>query len=308
MDEIAERFGEAVGDAVHASDWLEHGGLPVDLLFVELAGGHIGGEELGELEGLVDDELVWSGAGRDREAGTHAAGVTVVGAEIAEVLKELEEALGVLFGELVVEGVFVDGLGEEFGEVSAGVVDDLTLLDWLALVELGGLHEGGTGGVDFYFEGHAQIVAVVEEMHVNGRDTRGAGVEIVAVLPLADLSGAVGELDFGALADGPTAATGAIARFKDGAIEACFSQFVGRDHPGDTSAENDYLLALAEVGGELRERGLANGGHEAEGLHAGECGGISTELGHAVNKCTSGQAHGNGSDRFQVVGTIFSLR
>ena len=256
----------------------------------------------------MDDELAWSSAGRDCEAGTHASGVAIVGAEIAEVLKELEEALGVLFGEFVIEGVFVDGLGEEFGEVSAGVVDDLTLLDGFALIELGRLHESGAGGVDFYFQGHAQVVAIVEEMGVDGRDAGGAGVEIVAVLPLADLCGAVGKLDFGSVADGPAAASGAVSRFEDGAVEACFAQFVGRDHAGDTSAENDYLLAFAEVGGELRERGLASGGHEAEGLHAGECGGISTELGHAVNKCTSGQAHGNGSDRFQVVGTIFSLR
>ena len=45
VDDVAERFCEAVGDAVHAADGLEHGGLPVDLFFVELADGHVGGEE-----------------------------------------------------------------------------------------------------------------------------------------------------------------------------------------------------------------------------------------------------------------------
>ena len=108
------------------------------------------------------------------------------------------------------------------------------------------------------------------------RDAGGAGVEIVASLPLADLGGAVGELDFGALANRPAATAGAIAGFEDGAFEACLAQFVGRDHAGDASAENDNLLAFAEVGGELRKRGLADGGQEAEGLHAGKCGGVST--------------------------------
>jgi hypothetical protein len=47
----------------------------------------------------------------------------------------------------------------------------------------------------------------------------------------------------------------------------------------------------------LRKRRLADCGQQAESLHAGECGGVSTELGDAVEKNTSGQAHGNGSDR-----------
>ena len=44
VNHVAEGFCEAVGDAIHAADGLEHGGLPVDLFIVELAGGHVGGE------------------------------------------------------------------------------------------------------------------------------------------------------------------------------------------------------------------------------------------------------------------------
>ena len=46
VDYVAERLCEAVGDTVHAADGLEHGGLPIDLLFVEFAGCQFGGEEL----------------------------------------------------------------------------------------------------------------------------------------------------------------------------------------------------------------------------------------------------------------------
>ena len=172
--------------------------------------------------------------------------------------------------------MFVDGLGKELGEVSASVVDDLALLNGFTLIELGRLHQCGAGGVDLDLEGHAEIVAVVEEMGMDGRDARGAGVEIVASLPLANLRSAISELDLGALADRPAATAGAIAGFEDGALEACLAQFVGRDHAGDASAENDDLLASAEVGWELRKRGLADRGQEAESLHAGKCGGVST--------------------------------
>ena len=55
VDEVAERLRKAVGDAVHATDGLEHGGLPVDLLLVELALGKVGGEKFGEAERLVQD-------------------------------------------------------------------------------------------------------------------------------------------------------------------------------------------------------------------------------------------------------------
>ena len=113
--------------------------------------------------------------------------------------RKVEETGGVLFGEFVVESVFVDGLGEEFGEVAAGVVDDLALLDGLATVEGVSLHQGGAGGVHLDFEGNAELLAVSEQMGVDRGDAGGAGVEIAAVLPIASLHCAVGELDFAAV-------------------------------------------------------------------------------------------------------------
>ena len=48
---------EAVGDAIHAADGLEHCRLPIDLLLVELAEGEVGKEELVEAERFVEDRL-----------------------------------------------------------------------------------------------------------------------------------------------------------------------------------------------------------------------------------------------------------
>ena len=154
------------------------------------------------------------------------AGVLAV-VEIAEAGEEVEEAGTVFGGEVVVEGVLVDDFGEEFGKVAAGVVDDLALFYGFAGVEEGGLHEGRPGGVDLDLEGDAELVAVVEEMGVDGRDAGGAGVEVAAVRPGTVLDGAVGELDLAAVADGPATAAGAVAGFKDGAFEAGLAEFVG---------------------------------------------------------------------------------
>jgi hypothetical protein len=187
--------------------------------------------------------------------------------------------------------VLVDGFGEEFGEIAVRVVDDLALLDGVAVVEFGTLHEGGARVVDFNFETNAELLTVAEDVGVDRGYSPGAGVEIAAVLPLAVLGGAVGELDLGAVAYSPIASAGAVASFEDGAVEAGFAEFVGGGHAGDACSENDDLFAFAEVGGKLRERGLADGGHEAEGLHGCECGGVPADLCDALDKDTSGQAH-----------------
>ncbi len=139
-------------------------------------------------------------------------------------------------------------------------------------------------------------------------DASGAGVEIATVLPVAVLDGAVGELDLGAVTDGPVASAGAVAGFEDGAVEAGFAEFVGGGHAGDACSEDDDLFAFAEVGGELGQRRLADGWHESEGSHRCECGGVSADLCDALNKDTSGQAHTNGSDRLWIVRDNFSLR
>ena len=60
---IAERLGEGVGDAIHAADGLEHGGLPVDLFFVELSLGKVGGEEFGQVAEACAERI---GQGRHR--------------------------------------------------------------------------------------------------------------------------------------------------------------------------------------------------------------------------------------------------
>ena len=187
--------------------------------------------------------------------------------------------------------MLVDRFGQELSEIAAGVVDNPALLDGLAVVENIGLHERGAGCVDFDFEGDAELVAVAEEMGVDRRDAGGTGVEVAAVLPRAGLDGAVGEFDFGAVADGPGATAGTVAGFDDGAVEACFAELVCGDEGGDACAEDDDLFAFAEVGGELGKEGGFGSRQETEGLHGGERSGIAADLGHSFDECTTGETH-----------------
>jgi hypothetical protein len=63
VDGVAEGLGEGVGDAVHAADGLEHGGLPVELLLVEDVVPEVGVEQGAHVDGLAEDAGLGAGAG-----------------------------------------------------------------------------------------------------------------------------------------------------------------------------------------------------------------------------------------------------
>ena len=130
---------------------------------------------------------------------------------------------------------------------------------------------------------------------MDGGDAGGASVEIAAILPGALLHGAVGELDLGAVAYGPGASAGTAAGFENGDLEARLAELVGGDQAGDAGAEDDDLLAAAEVSGQLGQRRDADGRHQPEGLHGRKGGSVSAGLGDALDEDTSGEAHAMGS-------------
>jgi hypothetical protein len=91
-------------------------------------------------------------------------------------------------------------------------------------------------------------------MAVDGRDAGGSCVEIASALPITALHRAIGELDLAAVADGPGAATGTIARLEDRTFEACFPKLIRGYKRSDSSAQDDDFLPLAEVSNKLRQR------------------------------------------------------
>ncbi len=74
---------EGVGDAVHAADGLEHGGLPVDHFFGHHALPEIGVEQRVHGQRIDGDGILFAGARRDLEAGALGAFEKQVGLQIA---------------------------------------------------------------------------------------------------------------------------------------------------------------------------------------------------------------------------------
>ena len=126
---------------------------------------------------------------------------------------------------------------------------------------------------------------------MDGGDAGGSGVKVTAVRPGTVLRGAIGELDLTAVANGPVAATGAAARFEDGASETGLAQLVGGDQAGDAGAKDDHALPVAKIRGELGEGRRAGGSRETQYLHGAKGCGIAADLGDALQEDTSSEAH-----------------
>ena len=222
----------------HAADGLHHGRLPIVRLFVEEAIPKAGFEQGVQRERRAEDAGVFSRAGKLREAGAFGADVLAGLVERAVGVEEVEHPRGVFGGHLVVERATADALGEEFGDVAAGVVAGLALDDRFAAVGLVVLQECTARAVDLNLQPHTQLAAVVEHSLVRGGQATGTEVLIAILIPGAGLRGAVGEDDLVAAAHGPVASAGATASFEqDAAIAECL-QFVRGDEAGDASAEN----------------------------------------------------------------------
>src|SRR6202008_4321707 len=100
-------------DLVHTTDGLEHGGLPVDFIVVELAFGQVGGKKLVKFQRWMQNVLCLSGAPRLHKAGAHGTNIFPIGIQVAEGLQKVQQESGVFFGECVVQGVRVQALGEQ---------------------------------------------------------------------------------------------------------------------------------------------------------------------------------------------------
>ena len=149
-------------------------------LFEKDAVPEVGVEQGVHVDGLAEDAGLVAGAGFGGVAGAVATAVFAGVVERAVDAEEAEHAVAVGGGDVLVERAVADAFGEEFGDVAAGVVDDLALDHGLAIVGGVVLQEGGAAGVDFNLELDAELAAVAEHVAMDGRETRGADVLIVA--------------------------------------------------------------------------------------------------------------------------------
>src|SRR5215469_7100082 len=123
--------------------------------------------------------------------------------------------------------MLIDGFRKKFGDISAGIINYLALLNRLAAVQILALHQRAARGIDLNLQRYAQFFAITQNVVMNRRQACRTGIEVVVAFPVACLDGAVGKLDFGAVANGPTAAAGAFTSLEHDALETCLSQLIG---------------------------------------------------------------------------------
>jgi len=200
----------------------------------------------------------------------------------------------VVWGELLIERAFLHTFGQQFGNMAASVVDGLTLADGFAVEDVVVLQQGAAGGIYFDFEFHSQLAAITQHGFVDGRQTRGTAVEVVAFVEGAVLRGSVSEDELRSAAQSPVTATGTLARFKNSAVESGSAQFVGGDQSGDTGAENDDFgpAAGGRRQGEIFLLFSFDHTQKAEGVHRHESCTEAAGVGYFGDEIASGEGHG----------------
>ncbi len=182
--------------------------------------------------------------------------VEKVGREVAVFLQELDHLLFVGGGQFLIERAPLDTLGQQFGDMAAGIVFHLPVLHRLAAFEVVRLQEGAARGVDLNLQRDTQLAAVAEHGLVHRRQPCRAYILVEAFPEGAFLRKAGGELDLGSVADCPVSAADAFPGFEQSAGVAKLAQLIRRGQPGDAATQDDHAGPFAGARGLLdRSRG-----------------------------------------------------
>src|SRR5262249_44777863 len=154
------------------------------------------------------------------------------------------------------------------------VVDRLAQLDRPPGVDRLVHEQRAAAGIDLDLERDAELPAIAEHALVVAGQPRRTGVPVEAVIEIAELARAVGELERCAAADGPGAAADAIARLEHGAVVAGLAELVGGGQARHPGAEHHHLGAMVRAALERERLGDRRGADETHRLHC--------EIGRAV--------------------------
>ena len=123
LDEGLHPLLEGGHNGVHPADRLQQGGVLIEeLAEMELVPPEIRSEQLTQIEGVID--LPRRQAGMDGQppmTAARRAPVEVIRIQVSIAAEQVEDQLLVLDRQLAVEGVAVDGLGQEFGNIAPGI-------------------------------------------------------------------------------------------------------------------------------------------------------------------------------------------
>ncbi|MNO99680.1 hypothetical protein D3C76_914550 [compost metagenome] len=280
---------QRLGDLVHATDGLEHGGGEFRD-FVEHQRQHqVGVEQPLQRHRLALDRCLLAGPGKAGVAGAYRALVMALFVEVAVYLQEVQQGLLVSAVQFLVQRLAADAARQQFAQMPAGVVDRLAQQQ--RRLRQVGLGKGVAAAVDQHFQWHVQLPAVTEDGQVMAGQPRGAGVEVIAIVETHRLAAAVVVHHLVAVAQRPGPPADTLAGFQHPHLEPGLAQFVGCHQAADASAHHQHAFAVASAGGQPQRRegaGLGNAGQQAQGGQAAKGGTVATG-GHQVrNKVSAG--------------------
>ena len=279
---------EAGDDLVHAADRLEHRRLHVDVVFEQGGADLRVADQVAERRRIARLRELVRRAGRLQQARTLGALERHVLAEVAIGLQERQQLFLVLEAQVLVEGALVHRLGQQLGDVAAGVVDPLAHLQLLAAV---GPEVGAAAGVDLDLQRHAQLAAIGQQPLVMAGNARRPRVHVEPVGEAHGLRLLADHLDLVAVAQRPVAPAQAPARLQQRHVIAGPLQLIGRHQAGDAAAQNDHPLAAARVRGHRRRRRRRHRAHQTQGPHRRIGRAVAAGRAKAVKKQTPTDPH-----------------
>src|SRR5262249_10822610 len=138
--------------------------------------------------------------------------------QVAVALEKRQHPLAVAFAQLLIERAAIDGLGKQLRDRPARVVDGLTHLDRVAAVRGRVEEPRSTAGINLDLERHAELLTIAENRLVMARKASRAGIPVELRVKVADLAGAVGQVDACTLSYSPGAPAHAVARLQHRAV------------------------------------------------------------------------------------------
>ena len=292
LDRIAQRLRKGVRNPVHAAHGLEHGGLHIKHFFKQNPVPEVLIEQRVHVDGLAQQSGLISRARSLYVTGALAAAVFAGVVQGSVHGEEIQHAVAIFPGHLLVEGAPADTLGQQLAHVAAGVVDRLALNYRFCVVGRVILQVARPAAVHFDFQCDSQFAAISKHVGVHRRQPGGTNVLIMAWIEQAGLCGAVGEDHFVAAAHAPVPAPGAIARLQQRAVVAKRLHLVGCHQAGDAATKNDHFDTFAGAGrGGYGDRLLRSRWGQSHPLHGEECCAVSSSLPNPHQKFTPGNRH-----------------
>ena len=221
---------------------------------MELVLPEVGLEQLAEIQGVVHvPGLETRVDSFSPVAAAVGALVEMIGVQAAVPAEHGEDALLVLARELAVESVGVHRLGEQLGDVPAGVGHDPAARDGLAVETVPVVEEGRAVVVGEDLQLDPEFLAVAEDRAMVVGDAGRPHVR-VQVIPAAELHPlpAVGFLQHVTPAGGEAAPPGAAGGFEDGAVVSGLRQLPGGGHARDAGPQDRDALPPARIGRKVR--------------------------------------------------------